>query len=678
MLTDSAMILSPLLAAGDTSAIQAQLAKVVLLTGAALVTAWLMRLARAPAIVGFLVAGVLIGQITHIKTDDVRFFAELGLALLLFSVGLELSPAPLIERGRQLLFASLGQLALCLIAGAVGVLIVGGVSLGPALLIGCAVALSSTAITLKQLGDRREVETVHGTIATGTLLVQDVAVIALLLVLPLIAGQREDGAGSVVVESLIAVGGLVLVVLAARWCLPWLLESIFRGGGRELLTLFAVTFACLGAYLAGLANWSWALGACIAGLLLAMTDLRHQLHAEIAPFRDLFNAIFFLSIGMLVDINLIATRWPLVFGAVAATLIIKSLLTASAVRMAGWPWRIGLTVGLSLASISEFGYVLVDQATQLGLLQSETLKLLVAITVGTMLAGAALGQAATALARWMTPGGSGMAPSTAGTQAARHVIIVGFGVNGANLARVLRETGIEHVVIEMNRTLANTARAGGAPTVVGDATRGAILEHAGLETAGALVVCINDNAATRRIVRQAAAMRPDLYILARTRFLSELDVLYRCGARQVIPEEFETSIELFAHVLKEYSVPDNVVSQQITLIRAGRYGMLRGLPADRDVRLEMLHALEQTGTQTFLIDANSPVRGRTLREVDLRARTSVTLVAVTRRGAAIAPPTADLAFEVGDVLVLVGSHANLDAARQLLSAPADDAADRAR
>lgn len=463
------------------------------------------------------------------------------------------------------------------------------------------------------------------------------------------------------------------VTLLARLVMPTLIQQVFRRGGQELMTLFAVLMACGGAWLADLAGWSWALGSCIAGLLLAQTDLRHQLHAEITPFRDTFNALFFISIGMLVDVQL-ALRYALpLLAIVVATLLFKTLLTGLAVSLAGWPIRIATAAGLGLCTISEFGYVLMSEATRLDLMSAELVRQLVAVTVGTMLLGAILvpvsGRISFAVARLLS--GSAPAADDAGRPDSRagHVILVGYGLNGRNVASVLRAVRIPFVVVEMNRAWAAQARAENEHVIVGDATRASILHLAGLDRARALVVAISDPAATRSIVAQAHARRPSLYILARTRAIHELDALYQLGARLVIPEEFETSIEIFAHLLREFGLPDNIIDQQVTLVRAGRYGMLRGRPTDRALRAEWLHALEAAATRTYLVQAASPACHKSLRELDLRARTGITVVAVTRGGKPIANPSPDLKIEPDDVLVLVGTHKQLSEVDSVLDPP---------
>jgi CPA2 family monovalent cation:H+ antiporter-2 len=614
-----------------------------------------------------------------IPQERVGPLAEIGLILLLFTVGLELSPEPLVRAGRRLLMAAALQIALSTAVVAATVVAVTSLSWRAAVIVGIVAALSSTAIVLKQISDRGEAETNTSTITTGILLLQDVGMILFMLVMPFFAGSESTSLRDIVTLGLIRIVGLILLIAIARIVLPRALDFVLRRGGREMMTLFAVVAACGGAWLAGLADWTWSLGSCIAGLLLARTVVRHQLVAEIAPFQDVFNALFFISIGMLVDVSVLIQHPAAILIAVVATLLVKTLIAAVAVSASGWPLRVGLHAGLGLCTVSEFGYLLAREAERLKLLPAETLSIIVPATVGTMLLGAMLipvaGPIAGALTRRMgvRPARDGDSPVTQPLE--NHVVIVGFGLNGRNISRVLRETRISHCVVEMNRSLAALAAEEGEFAVVGDATRTGILNAASLPAARALVVAINDPAATRRIVAQARGVNADVYIIARTRFVSELEELYRLGADQVIPEEFETSIEILTHVLKNLHVPDNVIEAQIEMIRAGRYGMLRGRPTTRADRMNLMHLLEATATQTFLITEDSPAIGRTIRDLNLRAATGVTIIAVVRSGRPITNPEPSQLLKAGDLLILVGTHHQLELARSALQKSTNESAD---
>lgn len=650
------------------------LTQAVLLFGAALCIAWLFRIVRAPAVIGFLFAGIVIGPsgLRLITADAVEQFSELGLVMLLFTVGLELSPEPLIRSGRKIMIASILQIALVVLVTFVVARSFLSLGVAESVVIAAAIALSSTAIVLNQLSAGGQTGSVGGTLVTGILLLQDVFVILLMLFLPLFAAGTGSGWREATIRGVLSVAGLVFVTLIARWVVPLFLQIIVRYGGRELTTLFAVVMAITGAWLAGVAGWSWALGACIAGLILSQTDLRHQLSAEIMPFRDVFNAIFFISMGMLVDLREIAPSLSAVAIGIVVTLSVKCLLTTTAVRLAGWPVRLAAYSGIGLCTVSEFGYVLARESDRLGVLSDGLMAKFTALIVGTMMVGAMTfpmaGKAAMILHRALTRGDDNSDKGESLIDEIRdHVVIVGFGLNGQNLAKVLKATNIPFCVIEMNNGLAQAARVAGHRILVGDAARQAILAHAGLHAARAIVIAINDQEATRRIVAQARNQRPDIYILARTRYISELEHLYRLGAQQVIPEEFETSIEIFAHVLKHFGIPDNVVEAQITMVRAGGYGMLRGRPATGAQRADLMSLLEATATQTFMLESTSPACSKTIRELNLRALTGVTIIAVVRNGRPQTNPTPDHRFEAGDVLVLVGAHKQLDATKAMLS-----------
>ncbi len=647
------------------------IAQTLIIFGVALLVGWAFVVLRMPAIIGFLFAGAAIGPsgLGLIPSAGVGGFAELGLILLLFTIGLELSTAPLLRIGPRLAVAAAVQISLTAVVGFVILHHWLGFSTTAAAIVGIALTNSSTAIILKHLADRGEADTTAGLLSTGTTLIQDVVAIAVMLFLPMIAAAQAEWS-SLAARALFPVLGLVAVVVVARFTLPLVLVRVMGRGGRELLTLFAVVMACAGAWLAERANWSGALGAFIAGLLLASTDARYQFVAEVLPFRNVFNALFFMSLGMLVDVSLILQHAAAFAALVAVAIVLKAALTAGAVALVGWPARLALQVGVGLCTVSEFGYVVAHEIHRVGLMPPDQLDLIIAFAVGTMIVGAMLVPAADRIAGALTGYQAGRVRSGSAAAARGlegHVIVIGYGLNGHNLAAVLTTTRIPLCVVELNRTLARRASAAGVTTVVGDATQASILDRAGLARARALVVAINDPAATRHVVAQARAARPDLYILARTRYTSEVDTLHRLGAREVIPEEFETSIEIFAHVLKEFAVPDNVIEAQIGMIRSGSYGMLRGRPVTGAASAELLRLLEATATQTFLLDPASPACGRTLRELDLRAATGVTIIAVVRSGRPTTNPPPDLRLEAGDVLVIVGTHQQLDAAKARLT-----------
>lgn len=649
--------------------------------GTALAVGWAARVLRAPSIVGYLITGLLLspsvaGQRVFgaLHGDEIIHLADLGLVLLLFTIGLELSPRRLLRMGPRLGLATLLQAGGTTLAAFA--VVAWATSLPPlaCFIIGAGVSLSSTAIVLKLLSDRGEINTAAGNISTGILLLQDVAVIVFMIALPLLAPAAP---GASVFAKFTATGlGLLqlgIFAAAAHLLLPRIISAVTSRGGHEMTALLALLAAAGGAWVADNAGWSLAVGACIAGLLLAEADVKHQLIADITPFRDIFNAVFFISLGMLVDLD---TAWqhagPLT-AAILLSIVGKTLITTGAVVAAGWPLRLGVQLALGLATVSEFTYVLAREASQYQLLPAEALGFLVAYAVGTMLLGALLTPLSGPLARhamaWLQPDTARIREQETRTasELRGHVIIVGYGLAGQNLARVLTATRIPFAVIEMDRGRAAHARDGDTKVIYGDAARMPILRSAGLEHARALVVATGDPAVTRHVVAQCRAARKDLYIVARTHHVTEIDTLKNCGADVVIPAEFEVSIEIFSQVLKEFRIPDNVLRAQIASIRAGGYSVLRGVPYDRAAHLkELMEVFSTTATETYYVDDTCTAAGHTIADTALRKTTGASIIAIVRAGQPQVNPMPGEQIAPGDVLVLVGSHPQLDAARALL------------
>jgi len=662
---------------------QAQfLSGIVVFFTAAVLVSWGFRLLRLPSIIGFLVSGALIGPagLQLFARAEVEVLTELGLVLLLFSAGLELAPANLMRTARPLLLATAAQFLGTTVLVLVALAFFGPTAALPALVLAVSVSLSSTAIVLKQLSDRGEMRSAGAMIATGMLLLQDVLFIGIMLALPLIAHTREADWGQAFLRSGLGLLALVLLFGAAYKLLPFVLSRLIRPAGREFLALFAVLMACTGAWLTGTLGWPLALGSCMAGLLLASTPVRHQLVADITPFREVFNALFFMSLGMLVAPAVVWEHLAVILSIVLALLLVKACVAAAAVKVAGWPLRPAVFVGIGLCTVSEFGFVLANEAYKLGILAEGALDLFIACTVGSMMLGSLflpfadrLGIAAAHVFRFDTFAPKAMPGAEEGETLSQHLIVVGFGACGKNLARALRSGNIPYCVIEMNPKLIEDARAAGARVIVGDASRASVLEQAGLHLARGLVVAINDARATARIIAQARTLHPALYVLARASYLHELDGLYAIGASEVIPEDFEASIEMVAQILKRFGYADNIVEHEIGMVRASRYRMLRSEPEEHAVEKELMRALGAAVTATVYLPETSMACGKTLAQLHLRAKTGVTVIAVVRKAAPKANPPPGFHLEAGDVLVLLGNQEQLQEARTLLAQPAPDA-----
>ena len=385
---------------------------------------------------------------------------------------------------------------------------------------------------------------------------------------------------------------------------------------------------------------------------------------------------------MLVDFGAIADRLPQVATAVVVLVAIKAVTTALAVRRIGYPSRVGAVVGLSLAQIGEFSFVIAAVARRLGLLDEATNAVVLAAAALTLLATPALVAvapvAARRLPRWLAlwldgaaPPGAAAAPE--GPPVSDHVVVVGFGAGGRTLARVLAEARIRYRVVEADAELVTRARRAGEPILWGDATRPEILRAAGIESARMLVLAISDPEATRRALILASHLAPRVHRLVRTRLVAEIEGLRAAGADAVVAEEFESSIEIFTHVLEAYRVPRNVVRAQIRVLRGENYRMLRAPATAERVSAAVLDALAAGTTEVARIEPGSAAAGRTLEQFDLRRRAGATVIAVVRGERSHTNPDASFRLEAGDDLVLVGSHEQIESAFALLGGEAGDA-----
>ncbi len=631
---------------------------------------------RLPTIVGFLLAGVIIGPnglqlITSLS--QVETLAEIGVVLLLFSIGLEFSFETIVSVQRRVIWAGLLQVGLTILL-VLALTRFFGLSIEIGIFYGFLLSLSSTAIVLRIYNDRREINSIQGRLASGVLLFQDLCIVPMMLLLPVLGQSGKGSLVSIVWAVAKALFALVLIVWAARRFLPRLLHQVALLRNREIFILFVVLI-CLGtAWLASESGLSLALGALIAGLVISESELSHQIIADVLPLRDCFSGIFFISIGMLLNLDLLTRDFLTPLMNLLLIVGIKSLLIFAVFWWLYGSIRLAVLLGLSLAQVGEFSFILAKAGINYKLLTPANEQLFLAGSILSMIATPFLIQSVHGLAVGLEAmlGASPESTSAGETAASEnvaqgHVVVVGYGLNGQNLARVLKEVGISYRVLEMDPDLVRCAKAAGEPIFFGDGTRPEILQQAGIRQARVVVIAISDPAATARVVSQARRSRPDLYIIVRTRYVAEIDHLYRLGANQVIPEEFETSVEIFARVLEEYHVPRNVISLQVDLIRKEHYSTLRGLRLQGKQLDELNQFLVGTTTDIFSIVGASPVVGKSLEEVDLRSRCGATVIAVVRAGKSYHNLGADFALAAGDMLVLLGDHKALDDAAQILN-----------
>lgn len=561
------------------------LTNVVSVIGLAILVVCITQRLRVPSIVGYLLTGVLVGsggfEIVR-SHKDVEFLAEMGVVALLFTIGLEFSVARLWEMRRSLLVSGGAQVALT--TGVVALIAWRlGMASRPALFVGLAVALSSTAVVLSLLERRAEVSTPHGRVILGALLFQDVAVVPMMLAVPLLAGQRDEASPALL--SLLAKGlaVLALLIVAGRWLVPPLLYRVARSRERELFMLTVIFLALGVAWLTSQAGLSLALGAFLGGLIVSESEYSQRALGSIMPLRDVFTSFFFISVGMLLDVSVVLQYPWLVLSLTLGVIVLKSALAGAGVALLGLPVRTLILSGMALAQIGEFSFVLYGAGMAYGLLDETQGGVFLAVAIASLVLTpacvavapsiATLAQRLPLPARWQGV----HAPDYDGADEglSDHLVIIGFGFNGAHLAQVAQEAGIAYVVLEMNPDTVRRERQRGLPITLGDATQEATLRHLHIERARMVVVAISDAAASRRATELARRLSPDCRLVVRTRFLGDVDTLRQLGADEVIPAEFETAVAIFRRVLECYEVPEERVTSLVRQVRADNYHLLR-------------------------------------------------------------------------------------------------------
>lgn len=638
---------------------------IVLIFGLAIVVIYLCQKLKIPSVVGLLITGVLAGPhgLALIKgVDTVESLAELGIILLLFTIGIEFSLQQLLQIRKSVFVGGALQVLVTALA-AMFIMIKLGRSWEEALFIGFLVSLSSTAIVLKLLQDRSEIDSPHGRNTLGILIFQDIVIIPMILFTPILAKTSGAPAESIWILLLKVILVLGFLYVSARWLAPYILHKIARQRNRELFLISIVTMGLAVAWLTSSIGLSLSLGAFLAGLIISESEYSHQALGHVLPFRDVFTSLFFVSVGMLFNVGTFMQNPAAFTGAALGVLLGKALLAGLVVMVLGFPLRTAVLAGLALSQVGEFSFVLSRVGLQNNLLSDEFYQLFIIVSVLTMAItpfSIGIGPRAARLCMKLPlptriKTGIRDPKETEGELLNDHLVIIGFGVNGKNLARAAASSGISYLVIEMNPDIVRRERLEGEPIFFGDATHLEVLHQVNLSQARVVVVAISDPAATLRITDLIRKAYPDVHIIVRTRYIQEIHPLYDVGANDVIPEEFETSVEIFALVLKKYMVPKVDIERFIAEIRADGYEMLRSLskrsPSFKDIKLHY-HDAEITDLR---VENGSPAAGKTLEEIDLRSKYGVSVLLIQRGLETIVNPGGNDRLEPEDQVVLLGS-----------------------
>ena len=629
-----------------------------ILFGAAVVVSYVFRAARLSTITGFLVAGMLIGPsgLSLIaSTDEVHAMEEIGVMLLLFSIGVEFSIAKL---KKSIWVVLVGGGAQVLVTGAVVGLVVSwfGGSTRIGILIGMLAALSSTVIGLRLLYERGQSTAPQGNVSVSILIFQDIIVLPMMLFLPFITGRETLDPTSLIRAVAVSGVALFLILVAARVLIPRFIARTVDARSRDIFILSIIATVVGIAWISSRVGISAGIGAFIAGLVISESEYSHQVLSDVLPFRETFTSLFFVSIGMLLEPAFVIEHAVAIVGIAVAVVLLKALIGAGVVRLLGYPLRIAISVGLLLSQVGEFSIVLLQAAQADALLTPDLQQMVLATILFTMV----LSTFVQKFSEWVPNNDNGTVagPEPAVDYLSDHTVIIGYGLNGRNVAAMLQASNLRYAVLEMNPRTVSNLRKEGVPIFYGDAVSDTVLRYVGVPDARAIVFAISDPVATRLGVAAARRLNKEAYIIARTRYEPEIEPVYQAGADTVITEEFETSLTIIRRLLSRLGIHPSRIDHTIRDIRQQHYEPfrqedLKGLRVDEAIRM-------------FEATVRTIADGRSIEEVGIRQKSGATVVAVERNGTVISNPGPEFRLSEGDHVHLIGSEQEVSLAISLV------------
>jgi len=640
--------------------IESAFLQILIIFGFTIVVSYISALLRFPIIIAFILSGVLIGPgglglVSH--GGMVEAMAEIGLAMLLFTVGIEFDQEK-IRNVRRYFFLGGGLQVGFTVVFLATIFYVLGASLNQALFYSFMLTMSSSALVFRILSEKRIVRSVRGNLISGILLFQDLAFVPMLISIPFLL--KKGSATSFLSLAKMFYGFLFLaMVLILKYFGERLFRYLVKLNCRELNLLLAVFIPFAFSIISYKLGFSFALGAFIAGVLLAESDFHLQIISDIMPFKEIFNAFFFIAAGMLFELSSFLENWRNTALLILLLMLVKGGLVFLVAKLFRFSTKHSLYVGFFLFQSSEFTFVLAQTGWRFGLIDRDQFNLFFSATILTLLLTPLLIEMAE---KFIFGKETGESEVQGKIDLRKHTVIAGYGLTGKNLALALKRVRIPFVVVDLNYQTIRRLKKEEFPVLFGDIASEEVLERANIAAATILVMAISDPRAAKVAISKARQKNPALQIIARTRYLSEIENIFRIGANEVIGEEFETSIEIFSRALRHYHIPGNVVETIIKTIRTQNYAILRGR-SSVDMRWEKLNALIEAGTvETFLIDEQMYACGKSILDLDLRKRTETTIVAVVRGGKSHPSPKADFVIAGNDILVLTAAHQNLEQA----------------
>ncbi|PVX51055.1 Kef-type potassium/proton antiporter (CPA2 family) [Balneicella halophila] len=645
---------------------------ILVLLGSSVLIVFVLQKIKLPSIIGFLLTGIIIGPyglslITAI--EQVEILSEVGVILLLFVIGMELSIKQLVSIKRTVFIGGLLQVGVTVGVAALVYHFLGN-TWSEAVFVGFLFSLSSTAIVLKTLQDRQEISAPHARNALAILIFQDIIVVPMMLVTPMLAGESTDITMSILSLLFKSVIVVVLTYVSARYVIPKFMYAIARTKNKELFLLVTITLCFAIAFLTAEIGLSLALGAFIAGLIISESEYSHQATSIILPFRELFTSFFFVSVGMLLDLNFFMNHIPIILLLVFVVILVKSAIAAVAVAVLKYPTQSALLTGLALCQVGEFAFVLSKIGIDYNLLTVETNQYFLSISIVSMILTPFIIifsrqishiilqiSLKTGFNKIMTSNSNDAIPGT--TNLSNHLVIIGYGINGRNLAKAAMATNVPYIVIELDADKVKRARENGVNIIFGDAIRSHILETVHISEARAAVIAISENRAVQPIVKSIRSQSDSLYLIARTRHTGEISHLLALGADEVIPEGFETSIQIFSHILHNFLIPEHDIEQLIDRFRSHHYQLLHS-------KFQNPRTFKPTEIADFNITClrvntdSTKVVGKSLKELDLRANYGINILTIKRDDNVLDSVQPDEVIKQGDIVYIFGNLPQID------------------
>ena len=645
--------------------------QLIIILGFSIPVIYIFNKIKLPSIIGFLITGIIIGPfgLKLIQDiDGIQLMAEIGVAFLLFTIGIEIRLSRFLKHLSEILLTGGLQILCTFIVGMIIGLTI-QLSISQSIFIGFILVHSSSALILKILKDRDDEASPQGRISIGVILFQDMMVVPMMLLIPFLA--RESGPDALMIAWKLVKSILIIVVIlvAARYVIPRVLERLVNTNMRDVLVIASVVITMGIAGITESLGLSLAIGAFLAGLALSDTDFTHQITSNISPFRDVFLSVFFVAFGMILNLDFLRENPGYIILISLIIIGIKATIVFGLVKLLKYPLRVALLSGVLLSQIGEFSFVLASQGFKNNIISNNIYQTFIGASVLTFIVTpllASLVYYLLARKNIFDPTQRTVKPDER-VAVSNHVIICGMGLNGRNLVRVLKDTAINYVIIDLNfQKIKKSKSKGDKNTIWGDASSIEILRRANVEAARVMVIAISDRYLTKSCLSNAKAIHPNLHVIVRTKYVADIEDLLALGADDVIPEEFETSIQIFSRVLKMFHIPNSIILAQSNIIRNKSYGVFREIRYTQEAFDQISQILAQGTIETYYIGARNPIIGRSIRDINLKAKSGAMIINIIRNNQTITNPPSDFVLQAADQLILFGSHDAIDLGLKIL------------